>query len=322
MPPDNVAMRPKGDVEPIDGASKTGLGTTDDSRVMGGHVFSRVLFPTDCSQGAEPLVAVLSGMVPRPDEVVIATVVPVSGLEQPIIEEHVASARRRLAELAGLYDSGGTDVRTEVLSGRAAPAIINAARDLECDGMLVGSYGKEPLQEVLRGSVSAELIRSSELPVLSVRIGALSGKDAKTCTAIGARLLSSCVVALDGCVGAPPGLSRLAEAMNRAAPHLKQPPQAHLVHLRDDAYRDSGSRRPAEQVFSAAVEVMNDAGIDVRTQLIEGDPVADVMRLAWETGAGCIVAGSHGKGLVREAIVGGFSQTLLRMSSHPVLVMR
>lgn len=64
------------------------------------------------------------------------------------------------------FQAHGIAPETLVRAGRPAPTIIAAADDLRCDLVVAGSFGAARWREMLLGSVTIDLLRSSRLPVL------------------------------------------------------------------------------------------------------------------------------------------------------------
>jgi nucleotide-binding universal stress UspA family protein len=281
-------------------------------------LFARVLFPTDCSERASNLVALVAGLQPRPEQVCAAMVVTISGMEQPVIEKHLEQARSDLEDLMAPLAESGVDVETRVLTGRATKELLKAASECRSDSVVIGSYGKQPMEEVLQGSLSADLTRHSVLPVLSVRFGAIWDKTPEECARVGRRLLERPLHPTDMSDCSRRALEATSgEARERA-------PVVDLIHVVDDAQPASDVRAREVDEAGAYLEstaaTLHQQGLEVTTHLVEGDPVADILRLSCELDSTCIVLGSHGKSLVREAVVGSVSQDILRLASKPVLV--
>lgn len=253
-------------------------------------------------------------------------VVPVSGMERPIIEEHIAAASVGLEELASPLGERGIEVSTRVLTGRPVEALLGAAREFGSDSIVLGSYGKDPMKEMLRGSMSAELTRQSTLPILSVRFGALWGKSDDECREYGSRLFNHPLHPTDGSDYSQQALDDLLSLITGDQTLRGVFERMELVHVVDDVFQ-AGDVHDRDvdimhEYLKEAVAPLIDAGLDADGHLVEGDPVADILRLGCELDASCIVLGSRGKSLMREAFVGSVSQGILRMSSLPVVVMR
>jgi nucleotide-binding universal stress UspA family protein len=53
-----------------------------------------------------------------------------------------------------------------------------------------------------------------------------------------------------------------------------------------------------------------------------GEPDAEIVSLAEESGAGLILVGSRGRGGVRRALMGSVSDSVVRLAHCPVMVVR
>lgn len=65
----------------------------------------------------------------------------------------------------------GADIpySTEVVMGRPFEEILRKAQDLAVDLIVVGTHGRTGLERVIVGSTAERLVRSSPVPVLTVR---------------------------------------------------------------------------------------------------------------------------------------------------------
>ena len=82
-----------------------------------------------------------------------------------------------------------------------------------------------------------------------------------------------------------------------------------------DALRSTG-----EAHLHEAQRRCHDRGIEAKTLLREGDPAAELLRLAKEIDADLIVCGSHGRGVIGRLMLGSVSSKLVHRSRVPVLV--
>lgn len=85
-----------------------------------------------------------------------------------------AGARRawleqRLEQVANdVFGPDAQAVRTRVTAGRAAPSLLEAAREAHADLIVAGTSGKSAVERVLLGSTALALVRSSSIAVLTV----------------------------------------------------------------------------------------------------------------------------------------------------------
>jgi nucleotide-binding universal stress UspA family protein len=149
-------------------------------------MFNRILVPVDGSQEAERAVAVAIEEARHqrpPAEVTLVNVVPPipmakaipGGLDYlhrylPDLEEdRRKQARGILAKTSQPLREKGISVRTIVLEGHPAEAILNYAREQGQDLIVMGSRGLTGTSEFLLGSVSNAVVHHAECAVLIVR---------------------------------------------------------------------------------------------------------------------------------------------------------
>jgi nucleotide-binding universal stress UspA family protein len=79
-------------------------------------------------------------------------------------EAAVAAIRER----AG---AAGVPVETAVLEGSPSREIVRYAEEQDCDLVVMGTHGRGGIDRLLLGSVAERVVRASEVPVLTVRVG-------------------------------------------------------------------------------------------------------------------------------------------------------
>ena len=68
---------------------------------------------------------------------------------------------------------------------------------------------------------------------------------------------------------------------------------------------------------------LEESGFNVEiVEILEGDPVFKIIDVAEEKNVDMIVIGSHGKGLIKELLLGSVSEGVVRRSNKPVLVVK
>jgi nucleotide-binding universal stress UspA family protein len=63
-------------------------------------------------------------------------------------------------------------------------------------------------------------------------------------------------------------------------------------------------------------------GVTVREQVVQGKPSLEILRIAREEAVDMIVLGTHGKGLLDQALFGSTAERVLRKAPCPVLTVR
>jgi nucleotide-binding universal stress UspA family protein len=74
--------------------------------------------------------------------------------------------------------------------------------------------------------------------------------------------------------------------------------------------------------LDAAREQAEEAGVNVHTRLLRGDPADEIVAYADTIDADLIVVGSRGHGALASALLGSVSRGILREARRPVLVVR
>ena len=74
-------------------------------------------------------------------------------------------ADKRMGELKALIP----DAETIVCEASPRPAIVDAALELNCPMIVMGTHGRSGLEHLLLGSVAEYVVRHSKVPVLTVR---------------------------------------------------------------------------------------------------------------------------------------------------------
>jgi nucleotide-binding universal stress UspA family protein len=94
-----------------------------------------------------------------------------------VVHSHSLDESAYMAEDAAAYlDSWaqrlaarGLDVQAQVVQGEPADAINKSAEELGVDLIVMATHGHSELRHVLAGSVTEDVVRNGEVPVLLVR---------------------------------------------------------------------------------------------------------------------------------------------------------
>jgi len=106
----------------------------------------------------DPLVP--PGAIPKPQE-----------FREKITKEMTEAIRTRLEELRGTRLARAKDVDIAVVTHRSpATAIVEHAKEIGADLIIVATSGRTGLSHLLIGSVAEKVVRHAHCPVLAVRI--------------------------------------------------------------------------------------------------------------------------------------------------------
>jgi nucleotide-binding universal stress UspA family protein len=76
-----------------------------------------------------------------------------------------------VAELRSISTAADIDIKTEILEGSPSREIVRYAEESGCDLIVMGTHGRGGIDRLLLGSVAERVVRASEVPVLTVRVG-------------------------------------------------------------------------------------------------------------------------------------------------------
>jgi nucleotide-binding universal stress UspA family protein len=140
-------------------------------------MYDRILVPTDGSSGADRAVEHAIDLAKTYGAQLHALyVVNVASLSAEVnspevienFEQRGGEVTYEVAEQA--TDAGVEDVREEVVHGVPHEVILEYAEDEGMDLIVMGTHGHTGLDRYLLGSVTEKVVRTSDVPVLTVRL--------------------------------------------------------------------------------------------------------------------------------------------------------
>lgn len=211
-------------------------------------------------------------------------------------------------------------IESRLLRGRAASVIVEEARQMPADLVVVGHRGHGRWESILLGSVSAEVVDHAPCPVLVARDEGFG----------------PIVLADDGSPYA-----RAAEAVVIEWP-LFTGLKTTVVTVSEDGFPYAAAVAPmlypeAMDGYTQATEVkrqtmaaegeaaaarLRQAGLDATAEVRTGDPAHQIIASAREHGARLIVVGTRGQTGLRRLILGSVARNVLLYAPCSVLVVR
>jgi nucleotide-binding universal stress UspA family protein len=294
-----------------------------------------MLIPLDGSKTAEkvlPYARCLAGKLKLPVE--LLAVIDIAEMAAHIttekvrhldtlVEDGVRASTGYLRAIATTFPAG--NVTCAVEKGRAEDAIIEKG---EADSNLLiamATHGRSGLNRFLLGSVAEKVLRGSANPLLLIR----ATEEAK---AAGEAPLKSIVVPLDG--------SELAESVLTGVATMAKELDLEVVLFRayhipynaygaDDAYvinyeeLIASVRDEANEYLEKKVAELKKLGLNKVTGVTkEGFAGDEIIAMGRRTPDNLIAMCSHGRTGVRRFVLGSVTETVVRHSGDPVLVVR
>jgi nucleotide-binding universal stress UspA family protein len=139
--------------------------------------FQRVLAPIDFSASAARVVEMAGRVVDDGGEIVllhvvdwVPTVVEGAFVGMPNVQETNRVRDQSMQKLEEMRRAhAGLPIRVEVVEGQPAAEIVDLAKRLPADVVVIGTHGRTGIGHLLLGSVAERVLRRASCPVLVVR---------------------------------------------------------------------------------------------------------------------------------------------------------
>ncbi|MGW4964665.1 universal stress protein [Nonomuraea sp. NPDC004186] len=229
--------------------------------------------------------------------------------EPDVLDRMAQTMVTEAAELAGERQLD-VEVSTEVVEGPAAVALREQAKD--ATEIVIGSRGLGGFEGALLGSVSLHVAGQAHCPVVVVRREQESVR-------------GEVVVGVDDSPECEPALEfAFRQAELRGSPlralHAWQPPVQ--LYAPQVNYDPDDVTAAANQVVAARIARFREAypGVEVVEDVRRAHPVDALVTASAK--AALVVVGSHGRGVIRSALLGSVSHAMLHHARCAVAVVR
>jgi nucleotide-binding universal stress UspA family protein len=279
-------------------------------------MFDRILCPLDFSeQSLKMLDCLMELQHLGAKEMVICHVAPTS--QAGLTAEQKAIMNRLTDDLG----RAGVKVTEVVERGSPAEQVLKVAERENVNLIALASSGKGKAQELLIGSTSFGILRSTTRPVLvnKFEVGERGGRReiVPACRAVFRKALlpldfSTCT---DTCMELIPKLSRLG---------LQEAVLFNVIESSKASMDDDRRFKKVLDTVQAKLEVLmsklEEQGCNVSTHVHFGTVSYNILEATRELEATVIILGAHRKSLLREIALGGNSEAVVRKSEVPVLI--
>lgn len=300
-------------------------------------MYRKIVLPLDGSTAAEcalPLVRALARRLAIPVELLSVVDLReisrnVAAAEGLFLDRLVEDESRHSAEyLSKIAKSlGAVPAATRCEKGSAAETIIETAAADQHSLVVMATRGRSGLNRFLLGSVAEKVLRASSNPLLLV-------KATEPIVTAGEAPLTSIVVPLDG--------SDLAEAVLPTVTELARTLDLEVFLVR--AYAIPYGAYSAGEGFydpvhlEAFLKILKEEAFDYLDKKVtelkrkgltkvsyvakEGLSADEIIKFARETPANLVAMSSHGRSGIKRWVLGSVTETVVRHSGDPVLVLR
>jgi nucleotide-binding universal stress UspA family protein len=231
-----------------------------------------------------------------------------------------AEAQKTVHEAHEKLVRPGLIVDEIVLPGRPATAIVDQARQMDADLVVVGSRGHGTIESMLLGSVSAEVVDHAPAPVLVARGRRIErivlGWDGSSSAACAADLLSAWPI-FTGSQVRVVSVADIAVPWWTGFPEAGSPEMMPMYVEATDVSRvhhDELAREMAAQLRSRGLT----AEVDPR----DGHAATEILAAASAARADLIIIGTRGRTGLKRLVLGSVARNVLEHASCSVLVVR
>lgn len=214
-----------------------------------------------------------------------------------------------LAEAKILAKDHDVHVFTNLEQGEPFERIVHVAHDEKCDLIVMGRCGFSHLERELMGGVTARVIGHTDRHVLIVP------EDAGL-------KWTRILVAADGSTNSE---SAVEHAISVAKEHGSRIAAVSVVHTDEEMIALAPEH--IEQVVGKAKNYLEDVkkqcvenGVAIETFVREGEPHAQITKLAEEIDATIIIMGTHGRKGISRLLMGSVTERTIGYAKCPVLI--
>jgi len=244
---------------------------------------------------------------------------PLMAEEHQMKIEHMMSSTDEATRQAFARDrtgERGVTVKTHLIrSVSAAEAITETALDLDCDLIVMGTHGRRGIKHMLLGSVAENVIRSADLPVLTVRPGTdlpaggpkkiLVAHDFSERSALAVRVAGEWARAFD----ADPTLLHVVEPVVY--------PEFYAINALSDDVMTRLQDRASEALDNTATEALPD--LQVATRVLVGRAINTIIAEAQPKNFDLVIMGTRGLTGLEQLVLGSVAEGVLRRCPVPLL---
>jgi nucleotide-binding universal stress UspA family protein len=294
--------------------------------------FGSVLVPYD---GSEPSRAALShalALMQATSTLIVVTVVDDAAIisesavsssaydPTPLFEAFDTQGKALLADAVSLCAAASITPVTEFLHGSPVPVILAQMKKHGCDLVVMGTHARKGAARLFLGSTTEGVLRSSTVPVLTVRsndsvkvhpfttvvLGVDDSDASDGAVALAANLMQSSKTRLVAC-----------HAIDTTV--LYENAASYSYELEDvlEEMRTEGAAVVARSLKRASIDEQA-----VTVSVVDGSPARVLLDAVQSNRATAVVVGSHGRRGLRRFFLGSVAEQVVRSCDVPVLVVR
>ncbi len=217
---------------------------------------------------------------------------------------------------AMLTSEFGIEVQSLLREGEPPAVIVDIAKEMKADLIILGTYGRKGLNRLLMGSVTSQVIVNSPVDVLVVK---------KPCTECTGEY-KSILVPFDGSAPSQKALNRACSLSKIDKAELQIlyviPRYEEMVEFFKSSSIKKSLLLEAQKIIGTAKGIASEHGVSVKDEIQEGNAAEKIVETSNKLNNDLIVMGSYGYSGVNKAIIGSTAERVITNASRPILVVR
>ncbi len=283
-------------------------------------MFKKILVPVELSQLDKKILQFTLGLKSiGVEQVILIHVIDDRGMSQPFPPDVVRKLFPLLEERAEFLRKDGFKCKYFLKEGVPHEKILEASEKTRVSMIVSGSRGKRLIDEVLHGSTSEIVGRKSSVPVLLIRYHILDPLSESEIQNLGKNIFRK--------IFHPTDFSDCSKRALKFIKSLKPNGETELVvvHVVEEEEAKAEEKRKeirqSEAILNGMKGELEKLNFrKVKTKVLSGSILDELLKFAAKVNPSSIVIGSHGKGITQEILVGSVSQDVIRMAKQPVII--
>ena len=285
------------------------------------EMFEKVLIPTDFSKYSEKVLECVGGLPGVRDVVLLHVIGPADPLARVWDPgARIEDSKKMLAEHERFLGGHALNIRTRIetiTEGDISRVIQRVADEEECSAIIMGARGKGIIEGILLGSIAKNVLRYGNTNLLLMRYRAMEGRSGPSLERFCSQLFSKVLCPTDFSEPAENAIASIREIKGIGEVLLQ------YVVFRGETWKDiEANSEEAAKKLNAVREGLEKAGLKVDTRVSVGNPAEEISALAEKEDVSLIMMSSHGRGWIKQLVVGSTTYDVARTSDRPVLVIR
>ena len=232
-------------------------------------------------------------------------------------DDAVDEAKKRLSVVSDADLPDGKSVVVDVRSGRVIDNISKVVRCYDVDVLFLGTPTRSLLSEKLFGSTTTGIAKQLSVPLVILRPQLVATYRNQELALRCQTLFTHILVPYDGSDSA----KHLVAQVKATAQNSEYPQHCTLCWIIDDCIRVElrESKDQAQTQLDQVKTELESVGMEVFTEIREGDPEAEILKSAETNDISAIaICSGKSKGILKWSVP-SFTSALLRSSWHPVV---